>query len=245
MIVLTADFRVLVNVGLKRVGASYSQNVIDETLLFIDTFYNAEDIPADGADGEVQAYDYYATSFAIPFYELLYSRLNPSDTARAEQALVRAAANANRVVHFFSQDGSAIPFGRSMTYRFACVAFFSAMAYAFDDPPAPFTWSVLKGLVLRHIRWFAQQESIFNRDGSLTIGWAYPQMFMSEQYNSPMSPYWAFKSLLVLALPKDHPFWTAEEEAIPTEFASGAVVKSWNQVFSHEAGHDFLLTQGQ
>lgn len=242
---LTAVFRILVNVGLKRVGAEYSEDIIDETFKYIQTFYDSEDIPSDGVCGDILAYDYYATSFAIPFYELMYTRLNPDDTSRAKKAFERARANAPRAVHLFAQDGSAIAFGRSMTYRFACVGFFSAMAWAFDEPPAPFSWGVLKGLVLRNIRWFTQRESVFNRDGSLTIGWAYPQLYMSEQYNSPESPYWALKSLLVLSLPKDHPFWTAKEEPIPAEFATGTVVKSWSQVFSHEAGHDFLLTQGQ
>lgn len=32
-------FRVLLNLGLKSVGAEYSQEAIDEELAFIDTFY--------------------------------------------------------------------------------------------------------------------------------------------------------------------------------------------------------------
>lgn len=239
---LIAVFRVLVNTGLKSVGAEYSEDTLEETLEFIESFYDHEDIPADGLD---IAYDYYATSFAIPFYALIYTRLNPSDTARVKKALDRSIANAPRAVHLFAQDGAAITYGRSLTYRFACVGFFAALAWATDEPPAPFSWGVLKGLILRHIRWFTQRESVFNRDGSLSIGWAYPQMYMSEQYNSPQSPYWALKSLLVLALPKDHPFWTAEEEPIPEQFRSTAVIKSWRQVFTHEAGHDMLITQGQ
>lgn len=243
-------FRVLVNVGLKSVGGPHSEEAIQETLDHMESFYGEHGFPADGPDGVVTAYDYYATSFAIPFYSLLYTRLNPD--ARVDKIFGRARANAPNVVHLFAQDGAPIAFGRSMTYRFACASFWSALAWASDTSPngkhalpAPFSWGVLKGLVLRTIRWFTQKESVFNRDGSLSIGWTYPQVFMSEQYNSPMSPYWALKSMLVLALPQDHPFWVAEEEPIPPQFASGAVVKPWKQTISHAAGHTFLLTQGQ
>jgi hypothetical protein len=94
-----------------------------------------------------------------------------------------------------------------MTYRFACSAFFAAVAFdglevglsstrrGYTVPPRmgkradkmnvvqlpkPFTWGVIKGLLLRNIRWFTQKPSVFNRDGSLSIGYAYPNLFMSE-----------------------------------------------------------------
>lgn len=39
---------------------------------------------------------------------------------------------------------------------------------------------MVKGILLRNIRWFTQKEEVFNRDGTLTIGWSYPNFFMSE-----------------------------------------------------------------
>jgi hypothetical protein len=44
------------------------------------------------------------------------------------------------------------------------------------------------------------------------VGYGYPNLLMSESYNSAGSPYWAFKAFLPLALPDTHPFWMAEEE---------------------------------
>ena len=49
----------------------------------------------------------------------------------------------------------------------------------------------------------------------LTIGYGYPQQYMAEQYNAPGSPYWGLKVFLLLALPDDHPFWTAEAPRCP------------------------------
>lgn len=46
----------------------------------------------------------------------------------------------------------------------------------------------------------------------LTLGYAYPNLVMAENYNAPGSPYWALKTFLVLQLAEDSPFWTAVEE---------------------------------
>ena len=72
----------------------------------------------------------------------------------------------------------------------------------------------MKGLIVRNFRWWLEQK-IFDRDGILTIGYCYPQMYMAERYNAPGSPYWGMKSFILLALPDDHPFWAAQAEPMP------------------------------
>lgn len=142
-------FRVLINLGLRLVGAEYSQQAIEDELSFIESYYGShvghdtwsnggwwvltvQDFPSDGPNDTCKAYDYYATSFAIPFYSLIYARLAGSfDSERAERYRKRAIQNIPEVAHLFAPDGAAIPFGRSMTYRFACSAFWGALAY--DD----------------------------------------------------------------------------------------------------------------
>ena len=57
----------------------------------------------------------------------------------------------------------------------------------------------------------------------LTIGYGYPQQYMAEQYNAPGSPYWGLKVFLLLALPDDHPFWTAEAAPLPVELTRAGV----------------------
>lgn len=87
-------------------------------------------LPADGPNDRCTAYDYYATSFAIPFYSLIYARLcSDEDPERAALYRKRAVQNLPLVVNLFAPDGAPIPFGRSMTYRFAVCCFFSAVAY--------------------------------------------------------------------------------------------------------------------
>ena len=139
-------------------------------------------------------------------------------------------------------DGSSVPFGRSLTYRFAMIAFWSAMAFSGVDEFSP---GVVKGLILRHLRWW-QQQPIFDRDGILTLGFAYPNLAMCEDYNSPGSPYWALKVFLILALPADHDFWLAEELPLPP-LAKVRVIPQAAQILQHDrhSRHVTMLTSGQ
>lgn len=73
--------------------------------------------------------------------------------------------------------GAAIPFGRSLTYRFACGGFFAALALAkVPNMPEPLaSQGAIKGFLLRHLRWWAHNsEDIFRTDGTLDFGWIYP-----------------------------------------------------------------------
>ncbi|HEX2101383.1 MAG TPA: DUF2264 domain-containing protein, partial [Candidatus Synoicihabitans sp.] len=154
----------------------------------------------------------YYIPMAFHFYNLVYARLaGGADPTRAATFRERARQFAHDFIHWFAADGAAVPFGRSLTYRFAQCAFWGALAFA-DVEALP--WPVIKGLYLRHLRWWLKQP-IFSETGLLSIGYAYPNLLMAESYNSPGSPYWALKTFLPLALPADHPFWQADEAPLP------------------------------
>ncbi len=197
-------FAVLVNIALKKVNRPYNPTVLEEYLKGLETFYLGEGWYQDGDSGQK---DYYI-SFAIHFYCLLYAKvMEAEDPERAALYKERACEFAKQFIYWFDEDGDAIPFGRSLTYRFSQVSFFSACLTAGIEP---FPVSVMKGLIARHLRSWMKRP-IFDRDGILTIGYGYPNLTMSERYNAPGSPYWAMKTFGFLMLPDDHPFWTAEE----------------------------------
>lgn len=143
--------------------------------------------------------------------------------------------------------GAAIPFGRSLTYRFACAGFWAAAAYAEVRLPAPLdSPGAIKGLLLRHLRWWSTKHDIFNVDGTLSIGFAYPNMYMCEDYNSPQSVYWAMKSFIALALPPSHQFWTDQESTVPVDAIPLAkAVRAPHQILCNSGSHHFLLSSGQ
>ncbi len=230
-------FRVLANIGLATAGASYSPEALQAALNLHETFYLG-----DGwyADGHTMQRDYYNT-FVMHLIGLIYARFaTQSDPERAQRYKARATEFAQDFQNWFAPDGAALPFGRSLTYRFAQGSLWGALAFA-DVEALP--WGVLKGLALRHLRWWAQQP-LFQNDGTLSIGYSYPNLNIAETYNSPASPYWAFTFFLPLALPDTHPFWQAEEEAI-TNLPALQLQRHPYMFLCRTPGHLFALSSGQ
>ncbi|WP_081387474.1 DUF2264 domain-containing protein [Paenibacillus odorifer] len=201
-------FNVLVNVGFRRIGRPYDAEQLENNLKRMDDFYLGDGWYSDGINGHS---DYYVP-FAIHYYALLYAKLmEQEDPERSQVFKERARLFATEFLGWFAPDGSALPYGRSLTYRFAQSAFWSALVYAGVEV---FPVGVVKGLVLRNLRWWFSQP-IFDAGGVLTIGYTYPNLVMAENYNAPGSPYWALKTFLPLALSAEHPFWKEEELPLP------------------------------
>ena len=207
-------FMILVNVALKKCGMNYSEERLAEGLEQIEDFYLGDGWYRDGASSQK---DYYI-SFAMHYYGLLYSAAMKEEAGEADRCREfcrRGELFAKDFIYWFGDDGPALPYGRSLAYRFGQGAFWSAYLFAgLQEIPT----AVVKGILVRHLQWWSQQE-IFDRDGILTIGYAYPNLIMSERYNAPGSPYWGMKTMLCLALPDDHRFWSVQAEPLP-ELAS-------------------------
>ena len=199
-------FRVLVNLGLHRVGRPFDETANRESIGLLESYYQDDgwyhDGPTDHAD--------YYVAWALHVYGLLYAAARDSDPELAARYRERARLFARDFQHWFDPRGAAIPFGRSLTYRFAQGSFWGALVLAGEEA---LPWGRIKGLYLRHLREWATHP-ISDRDGVLSIGYGYGNLLMHEPYNSSGSPYWAMKFFLALAAPADHPFWRAEEEPL-------------------------------
>ncbi|CAN9407478.1 unnamed protein product [Alternaria sp. RS040] len=254
-------FRVLVNIALLKtlnVPLLEVQAHIDKSLEKLDTFDIGEGWSSDGlwCEQRKQA-DYYSGSFAIQFAQLLYIRFAPEyDSARTFKYIEQAREFGKEYWRYFDPQGAAIPFGRSLTYRFAFAAFWAAVVFAGVELPAPIEeMGLVKGLLLRHLRWWAKQPHIFNTDGTPNIGFAYPNMYLAEDYNSPQSVYWCLKSFLVLGLNDTDAFWQAEELGHPRireeitrlDNEVGDIKVLWppRQILCNTQEHTFLLSSEQ
>lgn len=230
-------FAVLVNMALKKLGRPYDAEKMERYLCGIEQFYLG-----DGwyQDGDSEQKDYYV-SFAIHFYSLFYAKvMAEEDPDRSALYKERALLFAKEFIYWFDEGGAALPFGRSLTYRFAQVSFFSACLMAGLEP---FPMGVMKGLIVRHFcDWM--QKPIFDRDGILTIGYAYPNLLMAERYNGPGSPYWAMKSFAILMLPDDHPFWAAKPQALPALQEQAALYKA-DMLIHRYPGHVTAFVPGK
>ena len=201
-------FMILVNLALKKCGMPYDPENMARGLTRIDSYYSGDGWSTDGASPQK---DYYIP-WAIQYYGVLYAKF-AADTDPERAALYRSRAElfARQFIYWFDENGAALPYGRSLTYRFAQNCFWAACVWAGLEP---FPLGVMKGLIVRNFNWWLDQK-MFDRDGILTIGYCYPQMYMAERYNAPGSPYWGMKSFILLALPDSHPFWSAEAEPMP------------------------------
>lgn len=199
-------FRILVNIGFLSAGLPADEDRLRRDLDDMEGHYVADGWYFDKATQR----DYY-TLWGFHYYGLVYARImEKHDPDRAERFRQRARLILPRFACWFDKEGRALPYGRSLTYRFAQSSFFSACALC-GVTTEDIGWGELKGLLLRNLRFWLDQP-IFERDGILTIGYGYPNLVISEGYNAPGSPYWAMKVFAVLALPEDHPFWQAEEK---------------------------------
>ncbi|WEV53151.1 DUF2264 domain-containing protein [Bifidobacterium sp. ESL0704] len=173
-------------------------------------------------DGYVDQIDNYIP-FAYQFFTLMNAGLAERDyryhnhcgpgaaeTQRYALLKQRATAFVPSYANWFAADGACLPFGRSLDYRFAQAAFWGAAAFAGIDLPGEWTLGDVKHLLLGNLRWWFRQN-IFQSDGLIPIGYAYPNMNMAEGYNGPASAYWALKTFIFLCIPESNAFWTIRE----------------------------------
>lgn len=229
-------FAVMVNLGFRKVGLPYNSEAVNAALDAVESYYLGDGWYSDG----VNAHSDYYVPFAIYFYLLIYAKeMENEDPQRCLLFKERAKRFANDFIYFFSEDGGAVPYGRSMTYRFAQAAFWSAYAYAGVDGFRP---GEVKGIILRHLRgWF--KLPIWQGDGTLSIGYGYPNLIMTEGYNAPGSPYWTLKTMLVLALPENSAFWESDELPLPLKDGSKALPHS-HMIAQKDGNHNVLFSAG-
>lgn len=204
-------FRVMVNIGFKSLGLPYNKEKMNAYLDDLDAYY-----VSDGwyKDGDInQAHGDYYIPFAMHYYGLFYSmHMKDVDPVRAEQYTQRAALFAEEFVYWFAENGAALPYGRSLAYRFAQGAFWSMLVVA--DVKTSLSLGSIKGIIMRHLRWWNEQP-IYDASSRLTIGYAYDNSFVVEEYIGPGSVYWCLKTMAIATLPEDHDFWSVAEEPIP------------------------------
>lgn len=230
-------FPLIVNISLKKCFGKYSQHKIDNCLKTIDGFYLGNGWYSDGKNNQT---DYYV-AFAIHFYSLIYAKFMENDDLKYTTIFKkRAKLFANQYICLFSSDGSTIPFGRSLIYRFAQIAFWEALIIANVDV---FSLGILKGIIFRNLRWWSSRE-ILSDSGLLSLGYSYPNIVMTEAYNAAGSPYWAFKGFIILSLPDEHIFWSVKEEALPS-LKKIKVEKEANMIICRSRRHAFILNGGQ
>lgn len=226
-------FRIIVNLVLRKLGRpEYDGELLAQALEQIESFY------VGGGwyrDGRMQTRDYYI-AWCFHYNALLYTELaQEEDPERCERWRQRAVEFADDFQHFFSPSGEAVAYGRSLSGRFSQVTFFSECICAGVNA---LPMEVMKGLITRNINsWLS--KPIFDHGGVLTMGYAYPNTNVVEYYISPGSPYSGLQCLLLLALPDDHLFWSADEAPMPALDSVHSIPEA-NMIITRDDSHQLV-----
>lgn len=237
-------FRILTNMTFAVLGLEFDEKALVNDFSVVEKCYVDDGWYYDGHDGQM---DYYIP-FAMHFYGLIWAALAPDLTyGEAGEAskyfskeykvnlLERGRKFAGEYALWFSDDGAEVPFGRSLTYRFAHSAFWSALVFAEEKLKSYSETGKYKHLLLQNLRHWLKFP-ITDNAGILQIGYRYPNLIMSEKYNAPGSPYWAFKAFLILALSPDSMLWNSQEESF--EYSEKEYLKSPHMIICHEKKGD-------
>ncbi len=205
-------FRIVVEQFLASVGGPWSLEDMESDLARHESF-----VRADGwySDGDERSYDHYV-GWALHLYPILWSRMAGAQEMSAPR-LPAYRRHLDRflldAVQLVGADGSPLIQGRSLVYRFAAAAPYWAGAVAGTEAVSP---GLLRRAASGVVKHFADRGAP-DDDGLLTLGWFHPWRRMAQRYSGTASPYWAAKGMLGLALPADHPVWTAVEQPLPVE----------------------------
>ncbi|MEO5535851.1 MAG: DUF2264 domain-containing protein [Pseudolysinimonas sp.] len=205
-------FRIVVQTFLRSVGGPWSPDDIAADLALHDSFRRADGWISDGVE---RAYDHYV-GWALHLYPVLWSRMRgaadlaPGQIERDVLDLDRYLQDALALV---GADGSPLIQGRSLIYRFAAAAPFWAGVFA--EVPSS-SAGLLRHAAGRIVSHFAD-HGVPGESEVLTLGWHGEWPALAQSYSGPGSPYWAAKGLLGIALPADHPVWSAPAEPLPVE----------------------------
>ncbi|KQQ20573.1 hypothetical protein ASF48_08060 [Rathayibacter sp. Leaf299] len=205
-------FRIVVQTFLRSVGGAWSAEDIAADLARHDSFVREDGWMADGVE---RAFDHYV-GWALHVYPVLWSRMQGA----AELAAGRRAHDTAQLDRYLSDalaltggDGSPLLQGRSLIYRFAAAAPFWVGVLAEVPLHSPGALRRAASAVVSH---FADHGAPDER-GVLTMGWHHEWRTLAQSYSGPGSPYWAVKGMLGIALPADHPVWSAPAEPLPIE----------------------------
>ncbi|HEY0187601.1 MAG TPA: DUF2264 domain-containing protein [Cellulomonas sp.] len=205
-------FRLVVQTFLSSAGGPFSPQDMADDLALHDSFTRPDGWSADGDD---RAFDHYV-GWALHLYPTLWARMSGAQQLAAPRA-DRDTAALDRylrdAIALVGADGSPLVQGRSLIYRFAAAAPFWVGAMAEVPSLAP---GLLRRAASGIVSHFVTHGAPDDR-GVLTMGWHGPWRALAQSYSGPSSPYWASKGMLGLALPADHPVWTAVEEPLPVE----------------------------
>jgi hypothetical protein len=225
-------FPVVIQQFLASVDGPHEPEEIEAGLEKIEQWYVGDGWYTDGAG---RSFDYYA-GWAMHLYPLLWARMS-GDRERNDVYRERLRAFLEQYQHMFARDGAPVHQGRSLCYRFACVAPLWLGELVDANPLSAGRTRRIASGVVRHF----VEHGVPDERGLLGLGWYERFLPGTQAYSGPASPYWASKAFLGLLLPADHPVWTDREAAAPIDDGDRVVAMPGPGWLLHATRHDGLV----
>ncbi|MGC0418093.1 DUF2264 domain-containing protein [Embleya sp. AB8] len=251
-------FQVVAEEFLASVGAGHDRAEIDAGLDRVDAWYTGDgwytdgpqlrldhrvgdrvEFAADPAAGydAGRRFDHY-NAWGLHLYPLLWARIaGAAGQERARVYRARLHTFLGQYVHLFGRDGAPLHQGRSLSYRFACLAPYWLGALDDATPLRPGQTRRLASGVLAH---FAGR-GVPDAAGLLPLGWYRRFEPGTQIYSSPGSPYLAAQGFLGLLLPAQHAVWSTPEERLPDEGTDGVTALPAPGWLVHRTGSDGVV----
>ena len=198
-------FSMMPSIPMERIGAAYNRDMLDGYFDMILGMYRGDGWFGDGWNRSI---DYY-NIWAFIFYLNHLVHYDPKWRARfGDRVREITRAHEETLPYLFDREGGMIPKGRSLCYRFAAISGIGAAqlsGYSAMDP------GLARRISSANLKYFWERNARDER-GLLGVGYHGGNSAVGEDYNDYGGPYWAGTGLAALALPEDHPFWTAPEK---------------------------------
>jgi hypothetical protein len=211
----TLAFSMMPAAVLERLGAPYDRALLDDYFDTLLSLYRGDGWFIDGWNRGFEGYNFWG------FQLYLHALVTYDAKWRArygERVREITAAHELTLPHWYGRDGGPIAKGRSLTYRFATL---SGIGYSQLSGLSSMDPGLARRISSGCLRYFFEHGCLSER-GLLEVGYRGPNAAVGEDYNDTGGPYWASTGLVALALPAEHPFWTAPEKPLP---ADGAGIK--------------------
>lgn len=170
-------------------------------------------------DGNNRGFDYYNLWGFQLFNHLIY-KYDPVWKEQFGNRIQEITSRFLEVIPYqYARSGGQIPWGRSLTYRFASNA---AIGWAMVNGNEAMSPGMARRILSGNLKYF-WENGCLGENGLLNIGYWGNNQSLAEPYIVPGDPYFAMHGLTCLLMPADHPFWTVQEEAMPADASGGKV----------------------
>lgn len=170
-------------------------------------------------DGNNRGFDYYNFWGFQLFNQMVYKYDPVWKEQFGEKIQETTSAFLDVAQYLYARTGGQIPWGRSLSYRFASN---SAIAWAMINDNKAMSPGVARRILSGNMKYF-WDNGCLGENGLLNIGYWEKNQSVAENYIVPGDPYFAMHGLACLLLPENHPFWTTKEEPIPADRGGGKI----------------------